>query len=89
MDVAAVFVNDAQMVLTVDTGVVHVCSALNKPIVALYSAGNMGRTKPLSNQQLVIEARGNVDNMEAEEAIAATLRQALPGWKPLQREVAH
>jgi heptosyltransferase II len=80
MDVAAA-INDARLVLTVDTGVVHACSALNKPIVALYCGPEArGKNRPLSDRQLVIAARGSVANMDAEEAIAQTLRQASFGW---------
>ena len=88
MDVAAA-VDDARLVLTVDTGVVHICSALNKPIVALYCGGEgRGRYKPLSQQQLVIEARSTVPKMEPEEAINATLQQGRPDWNPF-RDFVH
>jgi ADP-heptose:LPS heptosyltransferase len=76
MDVAAA-VDGARLVLTVDTGVVHVCSALNKPVVALFTGSDGGGTyKPLSNQRLVIEARGTMAGLDPEEAIAQTRRQA-------------
>ena len=78
MDVAAA-VNEARLVLTVDTGVVHACSALNKPIVALYSGGSEGKEYgPLSARRLVIRARASLSEMDPQEAIAETLRKGLP-----------
>jgi heptosyltransferase II len=78
MDVAAA-VSNAWLVLTVDTGVVHACSALNTPIVALYSGEqHVTINGPLSTQRLVIKTRGKVADMSSEEAIAETLRQGLP-----------
>jgi ADP-heptose:LPS heptosyltransferase len=80
LDVAAA-INDAQRVLTVDTGVVHACSALDKPIVALYSAGqSRNGYGPLSTRQLVIEAPpgGKVPDIDPERAIAETRRHGLP-----------
>jgi len=78
MDVAAA-VRAARLVLTVDTGVVHACSALNTPIVAFYCAGITPTiNQPLSTRRLVIQARGNVTEMDPEEAIAETMRRGLP-----------
>lgn len=81
MDVAAA-INDARRVLTVDTGVVHACSALDKPIMALYCAGqSRNGYAPLSTRQLVIEApppRGMVPDIDPEHAIAETRRHGLP-----------
>jgi len=76
MDVAAALVN-ARLVLTVDTGVVHACSALNKPIVTLSHSGN--EYGPLSSRKLVIPAKeGTVSQINPERAIAMTLRYGLP-----------
>lgn len=76
MDVAAALVN-ARLVLTVDTGVVHACSALNKPIVALSHSGN--EYGPLSTRKLVIATKGGtVSQMDPEQAIAMTLQHGLP-----------
>jgi ADP-heptose:LPS heptosyltransferase len=78
MDVAAA-VSTARLVLTVDTGVVHACSALNTPVVAFYCAGITGTIyQPLSTRRLVIQARGIVAEMDPEEAIAETMRRGLP-----------
>lgn len=78
MDVAAA-VDAARLVLTVDTGVVHACSALNTPIVAFYCAGRTPTiNQPLSTRRLVIQARGMVTQMDPEEAIAETMRHGLP-----------
>jgi heptosyltransferase II len=80
MDVAAA-ISDAQRVLTVDTGVVHACSALDKPIVALFCAGqSLNGYGPLSTRQLVIEAPpgGKVPDIDPERAIAETRRRGLP-----------
>ena len=76
MDVAAALA-DARLVLTVDTGVVHACSALNKPIVALYCAGELRvKYEPLSDRRLLIQAPagGRVPDIEPQQAIAQTLR---------------
>ena len=77
MDVAAALVN-AKLVLTVDTkGVVHACSALNKPIVSLSHSGN--EYAALSTRRLVIHAQGGtVSQMEPGQAIAMTLKHGLP-----------
>jgi ADP-heptose:LPS heptosyltransferase len=78
MDVAAAL-NDARLVLTVDTGVVHACSALNKPIVALFCADAKGTEyEPLSTRRLVIRSRGSVAEMDPREAAAETLLRGLP-----------
>jgi ADP-heptose:LPS heptosyltransferase len=72
MDVAAA-IKAARLVLTVDTGVVHVCSVFDVPLVALYwvhhtSPGYL----PLSTWQLVIRpTRGyTVMDITPEQAIA-------------------
>jgi len=78
MDVAAAL-NDARLVLTVDTGVVHACSALNKPIVALYCAGGIATEyEPLASRRLVIRSRGSVSEIDPREAAAETLLWGLP-----------
>jgi ADP-heptose:LPS heptosyltransferase len=78
MDVAAA-VDAARLVLTVDTGVVHACSALNTPVVAFYCAGRSPTAnQPLSARRLVIQARGKVTEMDPEEAIAETMHHGLP-----------
>ena len=76
---------DARLVLTVDTGVVHACSALNKPIVAFYCAGNNGTENwPLSTRRLVILAPPGcaVPQIDPELAIAETRRHGLPSDEP-------
>ena len=76
MDVAAALVG-SRLVFTVDTGVVHACSALNKPIVALSHSGN--EYGALSTRRLVIQPRNRtVAQMEPAEAIAVTLERGLP-----------
>ena len=80
MDVAAA-VADSRLVLTVNTGVVHACSALNKPVVAFFCADNTPiEFEPLSSWRLVIKPRtgGSVARIDAEDAIAETLRHGLP-----------
>jgi ADP-heptose:LPS heptosyltransferase len=74
MDVAAA-IADARLVLTVDTGVVHACSALNRPIVAFYCGGSSGiRIGPLSTRRLVIHAPPGrvVREIDPAQAIAET-----------------
>jgi len=80
MDVAA-SIADSRMVLTVDTGVVHACSAFNKPVVALYVGGkSIMLIGPLSTRRLVIQARPgfHVPDIDPEFAIAETQRYGLP-----------
>jgi heptosyltransferase I len=84
MDVVAA-INAAGLVLTVDTGVVHVCSALDKPIVALYCGLDRLRRfaagfEPRSTWQLVIRppAGGIVAEINPDEAIAKTRERGLP-----------
>ncbi len=79
MDVVAA-VNDARLVLTVETGVVHACSALDKPIVAFYSMSeHLVGFKPLSTWQLVIHPQsGYVPDINPDEAIEKTRRHGLP-----------
>jgi ADP-heptose:LPS heptosyltransferase len=80
MDVAAA-VADARLVLTVDTGVVHACSALDKPVVAFFQAvrGVIGNA-PLSTCHLMIRPQTGrfVPDIDPEQAIAETLRHGLP-----------
>ena len=80
MDVAAA-VADARLVLTVDTGVVHACSALDKPVVAFYCANkDVIGNAPLSTRRLIIQPQTGrfVPDIDPEQAIAETLRQGLP-----------
>jgi ADP-heptose:LPS heptosyltransferase len=80
MDVAAALA-DARLVLTVDTGVVHACSALDKPIIAFYCAGNSeAQIGPLSTWRLVIRppSGGVVPDIVPEQAIAETRRHGVP-----------
>ena len=80
MDVAAA-IAEARVVLTVDTGVVHACSALDRPIVAFYCSGNFATLNgPLSTRRLLIQARPGciVPDIDPEEAIAETRHYGLP-----------
>lgn len=81
MDVAAA-IDGAQLVLTVDTGIVHVCSALDKPVVALYRHGGPFKTyEPISTWRLAIFPRtdyGPVSDIDPAEAIAQTRSHGLP-----------
>jgi ADP-heptose:LPS heptosyltransferase len=84
MDVVAA-INAAGLVLTVDTGVVHACSALDKPIVALYCGLDKVRHsstgfEPRSTWQLVIRppSGGMVSAINPDEAIAKTRSHGLP-----------
>jgi ADP-heptose:LPS heptosyltransferase len=79
LDVAAA-IAEARLVLTVDTGVVHACSAFNRPIVALFCAGSSGVERgPLSERRLMIQppSGGNVSDIDPKEAVAQTLRTFL------------
>lgn len=77
MDVAAAIAS-SRLVVTVDTGVVHACSALDKPIVVL--SHSVADYAPLSTRKLVIqpEPGGRVAQMTPELAIAETLKHGLP-----------
>ena len=80
MDVAAA-VSAARLVLTVDTGVVHVCSALNRPVVAFYCAGSSGTVfKPLSSRCLMIRPQAGrfVSDIDPAHAVAETWQHGLP-----------
>lgn len=80
MDVAAA-IDAAQLILTVDTGVVHVCSALDKPVVALYrQAGPFKIYEPISTWRLAIfpHTYGPVSDILPADAIEHTLAQVLP-----------
>lgn len=80
MDVVAA-VEAAQLVFTVDTGVVHICSALDKPIVALFGTSNTANSyQPLSTWRLSIRPRNGrwVPDIRPEEAIEATRQHGLP-----------
>jgi ADP-heptose:LPS heptosyltransferase len=79
MDVAAA-VAAARLVLTVDTGVVHVCSALDRPVVALYCTGSAGTVfKPLSSWHLMIRPQtgASVADIDPAQAVAETRRHGL------------
>ena len=73
LDVAAA-VSDARLVLSVDTGVVHACSALNRPLIAFYRADRPG-PMPLSDEQLVIQPTNSdkVADIDPDQAIRQTL----------------
>lgn len=79
MDVVAA-INDARLVLTVETGVVHVCSVFDKPIVAFYNMSkHLIGFKPLSTWQLVIHPQsGFVPDINPDEAIEKTRSHGLP-----------
>jgi ADP-heptose:LPS heptosyltransferase len=79
LDVAAALA-DARLVLTVDTGVVHACSALDKPIVAFYcNDESVTRYVPLSTRHLMIQPQHGhiVSDIDPEQAIAETRRCGL------------
>lgn len=80
MDVTAA-IKAAHLVLTVETGVVHACSALDKPIVAFYNLSNsLISYESLSTWRLVIRPRSGrfVPDINPDEAIAETRNHGLP-----------
>jgi ADP-heptose:LPS heptosyltransferase len=80
MHVAAA-IKAAQLVLTVDTGIVHACSALDKPLVAFYSKNDMPTTyQALSTWRLVIRPQTGriVPDIDPAQAIAETRDHGLP-----------
>ena len=80
LDVAAAIAN-AHLVLTVDTGVVHACSALDVSIIAFYCAGkSVSLIGPLSTQRSVIQASAGriVPDIDPQFAIAETRRCGFP-----------
>lgn len=79
MDVVAA-VEAAHLVLSVDTGVVHVCSALDKPIIALFGTSNISTIYlPSSSWKLIIRPRTGrwVRDILPEDAIDATRQHGL------------
>lgn len=60
-------------VITADTSIVHICSAFNKPVVALYPdvKWNLNKFAPLSKSQEVIisENASNIFDIEADQII--------------------
>jgi len=81
MDVAAAIAH-ARLVLTVDTGVVHASSALNRPVMALYCDTPLAvKYAPLSTWRLAIRAGAgrHVPDIPWQEAVAQTKRYGLPG----------
>jgi len=80
MDVAAAIAH-ARLVMSVDTGVVHACSALDTPVVAFYCGGEFAiKYGPLSTWGLAIQAPVGyrVPDIPVEQAIAETQRHGLP-----------
>jgi ADP-heptose:LPS heptosyltransferase len=80
MDVAAA-INASHLVLTVDTGVVHACTALDKPVVALYSMDAAFSTyESLSTWRLVLRPQTGhiVSDIDPAYAIAQTRGRGLP-----------
>jgi len=80
MDVAAA-INASHLVLTVDTGVVHACTALDKPVVALYSMDAAFSTyESLSTWRLVLRPQSGhiVSDIDPAYAIAQTRGRGLP-----------
>lgn len=80
MDVAAA-INAARLVLTVETGVVHACSAFDKPIIAFYCEHETATAyEPLSTWRLVIRPQTGhtVLDIRPEHAIAETRQRNLP-----------
>jgi len=78
-DVAAA-VAGARLVVSVDTGVVHACSALNKPVVAFYCGDRYSVLNgPLSTRKLIIQAPPGcvVPDIDPRQAIEETLHYGL------------
>lgn len=63
------------LVITPDTSVVHIASAFNVPIVALFAPGerNLTKFRPLSEQAIVLQPRNQrrVESIDPTEVIAA------------------
>lgn len=78
MDVVAAL-DRAHLVLSVDTGVVHACSALDKPLVTFFRMGRTNVTHaPLSTWQLVIRsATGVVSDIDPGHAVEETRKRGL------------
>ena len=73
LEVAAA-VAAARLVLTVNTGVIHACSAFDKPVVVLANGPDEIREfRPLSAWQLIIEAMNplRVPDITLREAVNA------------------
>jgi heptosyltransferase-4 len=80
MHVAAA-IKAAQLVLTVDTGIVHACSAFDKPLVAFYVKDvSLTSYQSLSTWRLVIRPHTGrvVSDIDPAQAIAETRDHGLP-----------
>jgi ADP-heptose:LPS heptosyltransferase len=47
--------SDSALVITVDTGIMHLAAATNTPLVAIFGAGLVGYCKPLSNNYRIVK----------------------------------
>ncbi|HEX3799144.1 MAG TPA: glycosyltransferase family 9 protein [Verrucomicrobiae bacterium] len=80
MHVAAA-IKAAQLVLTVDTGIVHACSAFDKPLVAFYVKDtSLTAYESLSTWRLIIRPQTGriVPDIDPAQAIAETRNRGLP-----------
>ncbi len=78
LDVAGVM-ERVGLVVTVDTSIVHLASALDRPIVALYSAdaANYARFRPLSTVQEIVRAESGPIETIPVGAVEAACRRIL------------
>jgi len=51
-------INHARLVISVDTGAMHIAAALNKPVISLFGAGNPKIWKPYCKKSFVIFKEG-------------------------------
>ncbi|MEO8210649.1 MAG: glycosyltransferase family 9 protein [bacterium] len=71
-------IKQGDIVITPDTAIVHICSAFDKPVVALYPdvKWNLQKFAPLSkyNEAVVSKAEGSIKDITAEEVVDAFMR---------------
>ena len=67
--VAAISLSD--VVITLDTGSLHIASALKKPTIALMTKGKAQSWYPWKTDNIVLTSEGSVENISVDEVLDA------------------